>query len=240
MRDLEVQGFTAKEALNLCKENKKLEDLTYLKSQDIPGPFTTSEEITNFMDSCLDSKDKNKSLYIEVRYARKTSQSLKESASVFRLKVAGKNLSTDDYATNLVRYFDSAKSCSSLTLGDLTNVIVGLKGLSNTKDAATTGIEEGLTPPEPPSCSIISSSSSTSNFQNIELVSGEHIVAVWLNEEKNELQWYLGIVSDSIRSDINVKVSIEHHQIVEKAGSFQKNVKKLIPHSTTLFIMDFL
>ena len=54
--------------------------------------------------------------------------SLKRTASVFRLKIGGKNLATDDYAANLCKYFDSAKACSTLTLGDLTNVLTGLKG----------------------------------------------------------------------------------------------------------------
>ena len=122
MKELEIKGFTAKEALNLTRENKKLNDLSILKEQEIPGPFTSSNEIQIFMNSCPDSKEKNKRLYLEVRYARESSLSLKRTAAVFKLKSAGKNLATEDYATNLINYFDSAKSCSTLTIGNLNNM----------------------------------------------------------------------------------------------------------------------
>ena len=80
------------------------------------------------MNSCPESNDKNKHMYIEVRYARESSLSIKKAASVFKLKSGGKNLSTEDYATNLKNYFDNAKSCNTLTMGDLKNVLNGLKG----------------------------------------------------------------------------------------------------------------
>ena len=128
MKALDSKGFTEKEALNLTQENKKLKDLAYLKQQKVPGPFTSSNEVQKFMSSCQDSKEKNSRLYLEVRYAKESSMSLKRTASVFRLKIGGKNLATDDYAANLCKYFDSAKACSTLTLGDLTNVLTGLKG----------------------------------------------------------------------------------------------------------------
>ena len=59
---------------------------------------------------------------------KKSSSYLKQTAAVFQLKSGGKNLTTEDYATNLCSYFDSAKSCSTLTMGDLNNVLTGLKG----------------------------------------------------------------------------------------------------------------
>ena len=128
MKALDSKGFTEKEALNLTQENKKLKDLAYLKQQKVPGPFTFSNELQKFMSSCQDSNEKYSRLYLEVRYAKESSMSLKRTASVFRLKIGGKNLATDDYAANLCKYFDSAKACSTLTLGDLTNVLTGLKG----------------------------------------------------------------------------------------------------------------
>ena len=63
-----------------------------------------------------------------MRYAKESSLSLKRTAAVFKLKSGGKNLATEDYATNLCNYFDSAKYCSTLTIGDLNNVLIGLKG----------------------------------------------------------------------------------------------------------------
>ena len=128
IKELDLKGFTAKEALNLTEENKKLNDLATLKQQDLPGPFTSSKEVLDYMSSCPDSKEKNNRMYLEVRYARESSMSLKRTSAVFKLKIGGKNLSTEDYATNLNKYFDSAKTCSTITLGDLTNVLTGLKG----------------------------------------------------------------------------------------------------------------
>ena len=34
------------------------------------------------------------------------------------------------------------------------------------------------------------------------LNSGEHVAAVWFNDEKNKLQWYLGIASDTVNAMI--------------------------------------
>jgi len=107
---------------------KNLNDLAFLKQQEIPGPFTSSAEILEFMSSCPSSKEKNKRMYVEVRYAKESSSSLKRTAAVFKLKNGGQNLATEDYTTNLGKYFDSAKSCSTLTIGDLNNVLTGLKG----------------------------------------------------------------------------------------------------------------
>ena len=128
MMKLQEEGYSGKEALAITKENKKIKDLAFLKAQKIPGPFTTKEEIEKFMKSCKESISKNKRMYIEVRYARQTSLSLKESAKVFRLKKNGKNLDTMDYALNLSKYLETAKNNSTLTIGDLNNVLTGLKG----------------------------------------------------------------------------------------------------------------
>ena len=128
MRELEIQGFTAKEALHFSCESKKLSDLAVLKQQEVPGPFTSSKEIQTFINSYPDSKEKNKRMYIEVRFAKESSLSLKRTASVFKLKSGCKDLTTEDYAINLCKYFDCSKSHSTLTIRDLNNVLTGLKG----------------------------------------------------------------------------------------------------------------
>ena len=61
-------------------------------------------------------------------YERESSLSLNRTAAVFKLKSGGKHLATEDYATNLCNYFDSAKSCNTLTIGELNNVLIVLKG----------------------------------------------------------------------------------------------------------------
>ena len=68
-------------------------------------------------------KAKNQRMYVEVRYARVTSTTLKESAKVFRLKCDGRNLSTLEYGENLKKYFDDSESVNTLTLNDLNSVL---------------------------------------------------------------------------------------------------------------------
>ena len=90
MKDLEEKGYSEKEILNTKRDETKLKDLDKLKKATPPGPFTKREEVQNYMDDeLIDDKIKNDRLYTEVRYARKTSLSLKETAAVFRLKTAG-------------------------------------------------------------------------------------------------------------------------------------------------------
>ena len=75
-----------------------------------------------------ESAAKNKRMYIEIRLQKITSKTLKKDNRLFRLKAGGKNLSTEDYADNLCAYLDQSKCISTLTLGDLHNVLTGLSG----------------------------------------------------------------------------------------------------------------
>ena len=95
MKAMEARGFSQKEALNLKEETRKLADLEFLKNQTPTGPFTSSEEVSSYLlNDEIDEDSKNHRLYIEIRYARKTSLSLKPTASVFRLKKNYSNLSS--------------------------------------------------------------------------------------------------------------------------------------------------
>ena len=49
---------------------------------------------------------------MEVRYARVSSSTLKETASMFCLKRNGRNLTTQDYADNLTKCMDDTESIS--------------------------------------------------------------------------------------------------------------------------------
>ena len=71
----------------------------------------------------LEENEKNKRLYVEVRYARVSSSTFKETASIFRLKRNGKNLTTQEYADNLIKYMDDTESMNTLTLADLNTVL---------------------------------------------------------------------------------------------------------------------
>ena len=80
---------------------QKLEDLEYLKRQKYPGPFTSTSDVKDFMDSEPESKFKNERMYKEIRFQRNSSTSMKRDSAVFRLKSCHKNLDTSDYATNV-------------------------------------------------------------------------------------------------------------------------------------------
>ena len=107
MKKLEESGFSQKEIANTNVERQKLDDLDFLGKQILPGPLTSSGSVTTFMESETESKEKNKRMYIEVRFQRNSSQSLKKEAAIFRLKRNGKNLKTSEYAANLCMYLDN-------------------------------------------------------------------------------------------------------------------------------------
>ena len=46
------KGYKEKELLNLRNEQKRLNDLRFLKEQEIKGPFSCAEDVKRFMDSC--------------------------------------------------------------------------------------------------------------------------------------------------------------------------------------------
>ena len=126
MKRDEFDGNQKKDLVNQHYEAVKLKDLDYLKA--CGGPFTTSEEVENFMKGTEESKEKNKRLYVEVRHAKNTCMSLKHSASVFRLKRAYKNLESTEYAENLKEYFGDSRNKSMLTMNDLTSVLRKISG----------------------------------------------------------------------------------------------------------------
>ena len=73
--------------MNSKKEASHLKDLEFLKSQSMTGPFTSREDIQAFMNLCVESKENNNRMYREVRFGRMTCLSLKETSSVFRLRL---------------------------------------------------------------------------------------------------------------------------------------------------------
>ena len=79
-------------------------------------------------------------MYIEVRFQKNTSKFLKKDNAIFRLKRDWKNLPTSDYVFNLCLYFDQLRCVSSLSMGDLRNVLNILK--SFTIDSVPQNVEE--------------------------------------------------------------------------------------------------
>ena len=71
----------------------------------------------------LEENEKNKRMYVEVRYAKVSLSTLKKTASIFRLKRNGRNFTTQEYADNLIKYMDETESMNTLTLADLNTVL---------------------------------------------------------------------------------------------------------------------
>ena len=67
--DLMQQGMEEKEVTNISVDKRRSRDFDYLKI--LGGRFTSSEQENEYMeDETIDEMNKNKRLYLEVRYAR--------------------------------------------------------------------------------------------------------------------------------------------------------------------------
>ena len=191
MKEMERKGNLKKDEDNNHLETIKYKDLEYLKARN--GPFTTVEEVENFDKTTPDSEEKNKRLYIEVRYAKNTCLSLKHTASVFRLKKQYKNLTSEEYVENLCQYLGGARSKKVLTENDLSELLKDL--LENP--------EESLVSKRIPS-------SSPQEFNKLEkLPSSEYncdelVAAVWIDEKENDLNWFLRVVNSISTETIGV------------------------------------
>ena len=111
-----------------------------------------------------------------MRLQRNTSKLYKTDAAVFRLKRCGKNLLSQEYASNLCNYLDSSRNVTKLTMGDLRNVLIGLNWTIQTS-------EGDYNKP---------STAESDAYQY-----GEHVASVWFDDKKNCLEWHLGVI-DSI------------------------------------------
>ena len=113
-----------------------------------------------------------------------SSSSLKPTSAVFRLKKNYTNLTTEEYVDNLTTYLSNARSCKTLTIQDLTNVIYGI--------AAKAAREN-----ECDNVCLTKGENSDSGYST-QLHPGEHIIVFWV--EGNDIKWYLGIL-DYIKED---------------------------------------
>ena len=62
--------------------------------------------------------EKNKRLYLEIRYARDTALSVPKTSNIFRLKKNYKNLPTEVYATNIKVYLNKVSCRSDVSMDD--------------------------------------------------------------------------------------------------------------------------
>ena len=125
MRQLQEKRYKEKELLNLRNKQNCLNDLRFLKEQEIKGPFSCAEDVKRFMDSCEETKRTIQRMYIEVRYA-KASSGMGDNKSMFRLKKDGKLLTLVDYQNSLLRYFEGTQRTKTVSMADPNNVLAAL------------------------------------------------------------------------------------------------------------------
>ena len=213
MKALQEKGYTEKELLNLKNEDDKLKDLEFLKKQTIPGPFTTPGEVKSFIDVSTDSNElKNKRMYIEVRYARKTSLSLKATASIFRLKRDSRNLPTEEYVDNLCNYLSDSRSKTTFSAADLNRVLIAL-------DSTTSTIENEEIVYQ------IEANEEKVPAEDVEFTTGDHVVAVWLDNDGREENWHLGVVDSYDGKNVNVAYLIRSDAKKSKSWVFPEETK---------------
>jgi len=189
MRKLEKEGLNKQEAMVLSLEQKKLKDLDYLKKQSIPGPFATVEDVDTFMDSAAEPY-RNERLYIEVRYLKHSTTTIKRTSSLFKLKKCGKNLASEDYSHNLKLYFGCVNSSTTtLSLADLSMVLTGLNAAVGSNERVQT-----------------SSITQTSKNEEQQIKAGTHCAAVWMDDDTSQLNWFIGIIMYFL------KLSVQYYQ----------------------------
>ena len=137
-------------------------------------------------------------MYIAVRFQKNTSKCLKKDNAIFRLQRDGKNLPTSDYVFNVCLYFDQSCCVSSLSMGDLRNVLNSLK--SSTIDSVPQNVEESRYDDK------------ENNEEQFQI--GEAVACIWQEDVGYNITWYLGIV-DQI---VNDKVDVSHMRKSDKQG----------------------
>ena len=82
----QVDSYSKQECLNLRKDSDRLEILEFLKSQALPDPFTKPIEVKSFMKSNITPQEQQRRMKKELKYARMSCTSMKESHAFFRSK----------------------------------------------------------------------------------------------------------------------------------------------------------
>ena len=123
---LQKKGMDAKDLANLAVDIQRNTDLKELVK--VGGPFLVAEDVSRYVDDPnISDAQKNARLYTEVRYARNTSLSLPKSSDVFRLKKKYKNLSTQEYSSNLKTYLNKVRCKVNMDYNDFQSALEILK-----------------------------------------------------------------------------------------------------------------
>ena len=120
-----------KETENLKIDKRRKSNLSKLK--DMVDPFVSAPEVDLYVArEDFMPKEKDTRLYLEVRYARDSCLSLPKSSDIFQLKWAYKNLSVDEYGTNLKIDFKKVETNASATTMDFLAALEKLtQGMNN-------------------------------------------------------------------------------------------------------------
>ena len=82
--ELQRKGMGQKEDENLATEKRRVADLAFLNS--VGGPFTNENDVEEYVKSERSESEKNKRLYVEIRFARDSTISFPKNSDIFRLK----------------------------------------------------------------------------------------------------------------------------------------------------------
>ena len=94
----------------------------------VGGPFLVAEDVTRYVDDPdISDAEKNAQMYVEVRYAKNTSLSFPKSSDVFWLKKKHKNLSTQEYSSNLKTYLNKVTCKVNIDYNDFQSALMSLK-----------------------------------------------------------------------------------------------------------------
>ena len=86
MKEKFEKGTTAKLAITLQAERKRLELLAKLKV--VGGPFTNAEEVDQYMKEECDEQEKQRRMKMEIIFARECSTRLPKTDPLFKIQVA--------------------------------------------------------------------------------------------------------------------------------------------------------
>lgn len=121
---LEAEAFAKKQNVKISHDQTRNKDLEFLKS--FGGPFTSIESLDNFVQSSILEKDKQMRLYIEVRFAKYSSITIKRDEEIFRLIRNHRKLNVDEYARNLRIYLGKVSISTSVTMADFKSALCEL------------------------------------------------------------------------------------------------------------------
>ena len=134
------------------------------------------------MDGVQESKQKNERMYRELSFQGNSSTVMKRVSEmlVLRLKRAHKNLETIGYAANLCQHLDQTKDITSISIGDLRNVLNVLNIIVEV-DATSTDQSEANEE--------VSKEEEIAKYQ-----CGEYVACVWADDAGSNIHWHLRVV----------------------------------------------